>query len=391
MKILHVCLAAFYVDNYSYQENMLPKYHKKLGYDVSILASLQSFDKNGNPSFLDKGKEYINEHGIPVTRIEYKKIMKSIVRKLKIYDGVYEFINKQKPDIIFIHGCQFSNMKDIKKYIKENPSTKVYVDNHCDFSNSATNWFSKYILHRILWRHSAKLIEPYTEKFYGVLPARVDFIVDMYNINKNKVELLVMGADDEKVNEAIKEDIKVSIRKKYDISQNDFLIVTGGKIDKYKKQTLLLMEAIKLIDNPNLKLLVFGSVTEELQNEVKELEDGNLVKYIGWIDSHEAYNYFAAADLVVFPGRHSVFWEQVVGLGIPMVVKYWEGTTHIDIGGNCKFLYDDSVDEIKNVITKILNDYKTYRDMKIISSKKGKNIFSYKQIAQNSIGLQGKD
>lgn len=52
MKILHLCLANFYIDNYSYQENMLPKFHKKLGYEVEIIASMQSFDRNGVTSFI---------------------------------------------------------------------------------------------------------------------------------------------------------------------------------------------------------------------------------------------------------------------------------------------------------------------------------------------------
>ena len=38
-----------------------------------------------------------------------------------------------------------------------------------------------------------------------------------------------------------------------------------------------------------------------------------------------------------------------------MIVKYWEGTTHVDIGGNCEFIYKDSVEEIRNI-------YKTRRD-----------------------------
>ena len=29
MKIVHLCLGCFYIDNYSYQENMLPKFHKE--------------------------------------------------------------------------------------------------------------------------------------------------------------------------------------------------------------------------------------------------------------------------------------------------------------------------------------------------------------------------
>ena len=41
------------------------------------------------------------------------------------------------------------------------------------------------------------MINPYVNKFYGVLPARVDFLINEYKLPKNKVELLVMGADDD--------------------------------------------------------------------------------------------------------------------------------------------------------------------------------------------------
>ena len=37
MKIVHLCLCSFFPDNYSYQENLLPKYHKRLGYDVEVI------------------------------------------------------------------------------------------------------------------------------------------------------------------------------------------------------------------------------------------------------------------------------------------------------------------------------------------------------------------
>ena len=40
MKILHLMLACFYIDNYSYQENYLPKYHKKQGNDVEIKTEM---------------------------------------------------------------------------------------------------------------------------------------------------------------------------------------------------------------------------------------------------------------------------------------------------------------------------------------------------------------
>ncbi|WP_099354715.1 glycosyltransferase family 4 protein [Fredinandcohnia onubensis] len=383
MKILHLCLASFYVDNYSYQENMLPKYHKLLGLEVEIIASLVSFDENGKSCLLENSSQYVNEHGIPVTRLEYKKSLES--RRLRRYVGTFEAISSAKPDIIFIHGCQFLDILQVVKYVKKNPNVLIYVDNHADFSNSATNWLSKNILHKIIWKKCAKLIEPFTEKFYGVLPARVDFLKNVYSLPKEKVELLVMGADNEKIEEAKNPSIKSKIRNQYNILPTDFLIITGGKIDKAKKQTILLMQAIKKIDNPNVKLIVFGSIIEELKEEVFNLIDGEKIQYIGWLKGEDSYKYFASADLAVFPGRHSVYWEQVVGLGIPAIFKKWDGTSHVDIGGNCSFLFNDSVEEIKKNIDLLLNDKDKYLDMKSIAEKKGMQEFSYLDIAKRSI------
>ena len=47
MKIVHLCLSAFFIDNYSYQENMLPKYHVKMGHKVTVIASIFSFNNEG--------------------------------------------------------------------------------------------------------------------------------------------------------------------------------------------------------------------------------------------------------------------------------------------------------------------------------------------------------
>ena len=384
MKVVHICLGCFFPDGFTYQENLLPKFHKQLGYDVEVIASLATFDKNGKSSFVKKGSIYINEYDIKVTRLDYKK-PERIYRKLKRYVGTYNALEEANPDILFVHGCQFMDIDIVVKYIKNHPNIKTYVDNHADFSNSGTNWLSKNLLHKVLWRHAAQIIEPHTTRFYGVLPARVDWLVDMYKLPKSKCKLLVMGADDDKVKEATMMGVKKQIREKYGILKDDFLIMTGGKIDPSKAQTLQLMEAVAKINNPKVKLIVFGSVTKDLQERLNEHCVKNKVLYIGWVQSDDSYKYFASADLVVFPGRHSVFWEQVAGLGIPMLCKYWEGTAHVDLGGNVIFLKEDTVEEIQSNIQRLLDNPEEYERMLLVAQGNGKRVFSYKEIARRSI------
>lgn len=384
MKIVHVCLCGPVSDNWNYQENMLTKYQIKLGYEVTLVAPQWAWGSDGKMIKVDV-TEYVNSDGVKMIRLPIQG-EKDVMFKFKKYIGLYNTIEKENPDVIFIHNVQFFDIKQIALYAKTHLSVKIFVDNHADFSNSARNWIAKNILYGFLWRHCAHVIERYTRIFYGVLPSRVTFIKDVYKIPPDKVELLLMGADDELVKKTSKPEVKEKIRLRYGISSDDFLVVTGGKIDAFKSQTLLLMEAIKNIRDIKVKLLLFGSVSDELKDQVQKLVDGTKIQYIGWITSEQSYEYFAAADLVIFPGRHSVFWEQVVGQGIPMIVKYWDGITHIDFGGNVKFLYQDSAEEIQQLLMDVISDSKRYAQMKRVAQKKGMKVFSYREIAKKSIG-----
>lgn len=382
MKILHMCLACFYIDNYSYQENLLPKYHKKMGYDVEIVASLVSFNSSGQQILLDKGSTYINADGIQVTRLEYKNVL--IDKILRRYKNTFEFLEKSNPNIIFIHGVQFSDIKIVKNFVK-NKEISVFIDNHSDFSNSAKGFFSKYILHRVIWRYYANMSLSFTKKYYGVLPARVDFLHTEYKIPKKKIELLIMGADDDDVRNSNNLETIEKVKSNAKITSDEFLIVTGGKIDPEKRQILTLMSVVnQLATFIKVKLLIFGSIHPKISEEFYQRLNDKIV-YVGWADVKQSYDFFAAADLVVFPGRHSVYWEQVVALNKPLVVKMWNGTNHVDIGGNCDFLFTDKYEELHEKLLKILSDKDYYMEMlKSAQSIKSED-FLYSTISKKSL------
>lgn len=363
---------------------MLPKYHKLMGYDVTVIASLMSFDKHGNYCFLKSPAEYISNDGFKVIRLNYRKRLTSLFRILKSYEKTYFTIEKENPSIIFIHGCQFLDIRQVLKYKKSHPYTKIFIDNHSDFINSGSNWLSKNVLHKIIWRYLVKKIEPFTERFYGVTPLRCDFLKNTYHVSENKIDLLVLGADDEKINFNEKDILRGIIRKSINIGEEDFVIVTGGKINK-QKNIHLLLQAVTELKNDRVVLILFGTSNLQMKQVIDELSKSSRIKNIGWIDSAKAYDYFLASDLAVFPGTHSVLWEQSVGCGTPGVFKYWPGMDHINVGGNCRFLYKDSVDEIKCMLEEIINNKDIYKRMKEISMELGVKNFSYRRLAIKAI------
>lgn len=384
MKILHICVTGPYTDDFNYQENMLAKYQVNAGNDVYIIASQWKWGKGGKIQKHNGKFEYKNKDAVSVIRLPILG-RKDVLYRYKRFIGFYDAIVKVQPDIIFVHNVQFFDVRKIAKYAKKH-RVKIYVDNHADFSNSARSKMAV-LFYKLIWRHMAKIIEPYTTKFYGVLPARVDFLKDIYKLPRDKCELLVMGADDAEVERAGMLENLLKIRGRLKIDENDFLIVTGGKIDAWKTQTLLLMEAINNINKSNVKLLIFGPISDEIKVKFDEVFRPDKMRYVSWADASQSYDYFAIADLVVFPGRHSIYWEQVAGQGKPMLCKYWEGTTHVDIGGNVRFLKEDSVEEIQENISELVENPDLYGEMLRKAKNEGRHRFSYREIAKRSIEI----
>lgn len=379
-KIVHICLSGIVTEGFLYQDNLLAKYHRIMGNDVTFITSSLCFNSKGQVES-DGRSYYINKDDVHVYRLSLRW-PQTKKPKLNRCNSVYETLCKEKPDIVFIHGPQFLDMPKVVKYIRKN-RPKVYMDSHSDFSNSGRNWFSRIVVHGFLWRRMAKMVEPYCTRIYGVLPARVDFLHDIYGIDKEKLGLLVMGADDELVEKARNNDLRESIRKRYGIREKDILIVAGGKIDKFKWQTITLMKVVNSIKRDDVKLLVFGSIDKELKSRV-ERHVSEKVRYIGWLSPSDTYNYFEACDLAIFPGRHSVFWEQVAGQGKPMICKYWKGTTHIEMNGNVRWLNDDECTTLKDTLMAVLNidgELGKMRDAAVQSAYH----FSYREIAKRAI------
>jgi glycosyltransferase involved in cell wall biosynthesis len=383
MKILHCCLANFYIDNYGYQENILPKQHKLDGHVVEILASTETYIDHKVLGYVN-ATSYLSESGIPITRLPYSAFLPHfIVKKLRIYKGVTKVLERFRPDIIFVHDCQFLDMRHLVKYARKNSSVKIFVDCHADFINSARNWLSKYILHKIIYRYCAKMIEPYTTKFYGVLPLRCDFLHDVYSIPKEKIELLVLGGEDDKIHVEQRNEMRKSYCSEFGFNTDDFIVVSGGKLDK-QKNTIALIDAIGKVDCARLRLIIFGSVADDIKQEFEKRLNNPNIKYIGWIHADKAYDYFTIADLVIFPGLHSVLWEQAIACGVPCVFRDIKGMHHVDTGGNCKFLKTGSTEEITVVLKDIISNPATYDDMRK-QALIGASQFLYSDIARRSI------
>lgn len=383
MKILHLCLGAFFIDNYSYQENMLPKYHVKQGNEVTVITSLFSFNKDGLGGYFSKPSHYRDNNGFEVIRLSNKKPVR-LNRFLRRFEGLGKTIQSVSPDIIFVHNTTFGDTPVVRDYLKKNPDVKLFVDCHADYINSAKNWLSKHVLHPIIWRHYTKVLEPYMVRCYGVTPMRCRFLKDMYHVNQELIEYLPLGVDDDLIPDNRKE-VRRQVRQGLHMNEDDFLVFTGGKIDRLKN-THLLIDALRQLNNRNLHLVICGVLTPQMEYLQEQIEANANIHYLGWCDAERVMNCMVASDLACFPGTHSTLWEQSVGVGLPAIFKRWPEMEHVNVNGNCLFVENDSVQELSDTITYFMNPA-NYAIKKAKAQEAAKR-FLYSEIAKKAIEIK---
>ena len=378
MKIVHVCITGIWGEQYAYQENLLPHYHRLMGNDVTIIAPVYSKYGDAKPEVSDAGVSYL-EDGTKLIRLKPLIPVWKLDSHLHLTKGLKKAILDEKPDLLFIHDlCTFS-YRCLPKVKKALPEMHVVYDNHIDTVNSLHSFVTKF-LHKFLYRRFLvpKLVR-ISDVMYGVTPSRCDFLRDIYGISDEKIKLLVMGADDEKMHLDQRDEKRAEIRAKYGVSDDDFLIVTGGKIDM-QKNIHVLAKAVNEIGDEHVKLLVFGSISADLAATFESLKSDNVL-VIGWIASDKVYDYFYAADFVMFPGQHSVMWEQAVASEVPCAFTKIKGFEHVNVNDNCILMDENTEDYYKNLIVSLKNDGETYARLKKNAQSDKVSCFLYSNIA----------
>ena len=379
MRILHFCMNAPFTEHYSYQDNLLTEYQHKLGHEVRIVTTTRTRGANGNIIQTKTGYKLL-DNGVELVRLPFPGKIRRLFGK---YKGLIEQMIDYKPDFVFIHGlCSFVP-EDVIQYKKKfNPLMHIVADNHQDEGTTKVDDFLTAYVMRIQKRKWTNWIQD-VDKVYGTTSWRVSFAQKYYGIPKEKLDVLIMGIDSDRIPNKNIPWCKET-REKFQISKNGFTFISGGKLDNNKK----IIESIKAfskIKNEACFFLIFGSVLDDIKAEFSTLvENDNRIRYIGYVDSDDVWKYFYASDFGLFPGRHSVLWEEAIGCGLPCLFHRYEEKDHTEVCGNCICIEQFDEDTIYRNMTKVLENKEYYAQLKA-NAEKASNEFSYHTIAEKSV------
>jgi glycosyltransferase involved in cell wall biosynthesis len=318
MKIVMLC--ELYNDSLEYQENLLVKYYRKQGHEVTVITStFESVfdyyeDRHDNSV---PGRTYF-DRGAKIIKLPYRY---NILNRLRAYTRIDKILQEEQPDLLYIHDIM-PNFPEAIRYVKSHPDCRMIMDYHADYSNSGKNWVSRKILHGVLRKWFLDRARPYLSRIFAFTPAAIPFLHEIYGVPVKDIELLPLGADLDRCAEVKARQEGLALRRELGIPESDIVIFTGGKLEPWKR-TELLIEAVRSLPSLPLQLIVAGESGENHGGYKKALLEMSRsqpnIRFVGWLKPEEIYKYLDMADMAVFPASQSILWQQAIAMGLPLV------------------------------------------------------------------------
>lgn len=371
MKIAHICLSSAYIDNWGYQENLLPEYLSKFGSENFVITSNDCLPSYLNQTVKDeviaKGNSY-KVGNVNIHKIRGRRLTSSVL----IPHGLKKILTLLEPDVIFHHGISPTTLPIASKYAKKH-SCKLFVDNHADEINMSKNKLWVIFYYKFLSRLSCLIRKATYTKFYGVTNSRCDFINKYFGVPKSKIELLPIGADTDLADTL---NSKKELREKYHLSPDEKVVVSGGKMG-ISKGTLNLINAIEELGAIHkIRLILFGKFEDNETSKLAKSKD--FVTIYGWCDRIKTLELLKLADVACWPIHHTTLNEDSIAVETPLIIRKTRTTEHL-VEGNGEWLEIGSKDELYEAIDLFFNNNK---DNYIASCRILKEKLSYNNIAQ---------
>ena len=319
MKIAHLCLGNFFIDDRAYQENELVATHARAGHDVLVVASTHVHGPDGRRAFTQPS-EYQTKEGSRVVRLPYHPALPhSLAKSLRMHRGVYDLLSNFAPDTMLFHGICGWELLTAARYRRNHPGVPLFVDNHADFLNSARGLVSKWGLHRMYYRPILLRALPDVEKVLCTSAMTEEFARDFYNVPVEKLEFYPLGgypvSDDE-----LKER-RVAIRAREGIGDGDILFIQSGK-QSTRKYLLEALRSFARVQDPRFRLRIAGMLMDDVKEEAEALIAADArVSFVGWKSPAELEDLLCAADVYLQPGSQSSTLQTSLCCGCAVILE----------------------------------------------------------------------
>lgn len=348
-KILFVASTLSHIENFH-----IPylKYFKEKGFEVHIL---------GTPN----NKSQI-EYADKIYPITFEKNMFSINNFKNVFK-ISKIIKLENYDFISLHTTLAAFFVRLSIMISANKPKLVINTVHGYLFDSNTPFMK-----RTIFLLCEKIVQPVTNTII-VMNSDDYSIAQKYKLYKrNLYKIDGMGVNISKF-PAINANEKYELRKKFDLSKNDFILVYVAEFSKRKNQKFLIQCMANLINDGfnNIKLLLIGDgkLFNEAISYSKELNVYNNIIFTGY--TKNTCSYYQLADVCVSASRIEGLPFNIIeamSTGLPVIASNIKGHNDLVTNNNNGFLYEyNNINEFCSSIKLLYNDRNLLHNMSLNS------------------------
>jgi 1,2-diacylglycerol 3-alpha-glucosyltransferase len=141
--------------------------------------------------------------------------------------------------------------------------------------------------------------------------------------------------------------------------------------------------ALNSLNNVNVHFILFGSIDQFFFSQLLEgVINKKNVHFIGWLNNKQVFEAMISSSCAIYLDRHSVLWEQAIGLGLPIIIKYDIDREYLNVENNVHFIYSDMLEELIQAF-KLMTTESYYSYLRNNSIQKASVAFNFSRIIKD--------
>ena len=218
-----------------------------------------------------------------------------------------------------------------------------------------------------------------------------DGILKFYPVPEERIKVIYNGVDTERFSPANKERYRTEIRRRHNLSEDDFVILYVGSGFKRKGVSYLIEAVARLgnntINKNRIKLLIVGK--DKLMPYKRLAAKTGIDKNIIFVDyASETEKYYAASDIFALPTFFDPFANvtlEAMASGLPVITTKKNGASEIIEDGKDGFVINTplEIDALAEKIRVLLNP-ETRRNMANMAREKSKR-FTWDRMTEETL------
>ena len=379
MKIVHI--EDYFFPEAGYQINIIPKYMARMGHEVTIITTEIIEELSGHVFFdckdvKSKDKIYTEKTGVKIIRLPKKK---SISNRAVFTGEIFQTIQDEKPDVVYIHGNDsLTSMRYLLK--RKKLGYPLVMDSHMlemasrNKLSKLFRWGYRHFFTPMLVKDNIPVIrtqdDPYVEKCLGI-PLKQSPWISVGS------DTMLFHPD---------ENARKAFREEHGIEEDAFVVLYAGKLGR-AKGGMLLAEALekKLPVDKKVVFVVVGKASGEYGEQVETTfsNSENRILRFPTQKYSDLPPFYQAADLAVFPRQCSLSFYDVQACGLPVVFE--DNNINIDRASHNNGLVFEAgnAEDFRQKMAQIISlDTKDYQTMRQNSIALVRESYDYAELAK---------